>query len=472
MSRPSLFRNTLSTVAIAAILSGCAVGQQHQSSFAAKVDQSKIGLAMRAQDALAAQQFATAVDFAEKAVANTPDDAGFRALLGNCYFAAGRFVSAEQAYRDSLTLMTDQPKIVLKLALVEIAQGKDSQALTLLDAAKDALDPADYGLALALAGRASDAVEVLNQVAREPGADARVRQNLALAYGLSGDWTMAKTVAAQDVAPDQLDSRIQQWMAMATPSKPSDQVAMLTGVKPAADPGQPQRLALRNAPMNQALAQVLGPKPQPQPQPVQQAQPEQKVAAIPAAPPPALPDPVPAPAPAVAEAAPPPPPVDVPAHVVAEAAKALLQPTPKPAAEAPKVVAAAVEKPVPDLPTRFDAPKPASYVAISDTVRRAADRVRRSSGNANAVVQLGAYGSPQQVMVAWNQITKRYPALRDYTPLRARFDGPKGTFWRLSIKGFGSRGEAASRCELLQSRGGKCFVRTFAGDAPVQLASR
>jgi hypothetical protein len=56
--------------------------------------------------------------------------------------------------------------------------------------------------------------------------------------------------------------------------------------------------------------------------------------------------------------------------------------------------------------------------------------------------------------------------------MRARFDGPKGTFWRLSIKGFASREEAADRCELLQRRGGKCFVRTFAGDAPVQFASR
>jgi hypothetical protein len=139
---------------------------------------------------------------------------------------------------------------------------------------------------------------------------------------------------------------------------------------------------------------------------------------------------------------------------------------------APTVVAAVAEKPVADLPTRFDAPKPASYVAITDTVRRAAEQARRSNGNSNAVVQLGAYSSPEKVAIAWNQITKRYPALRDYTPMRARFDGPKGTFWRLSIKGFASRGEAADRCELLQSRGGNCFVRLVAGDSPVQFASR
>src|SRR4029079_8073140 len=147
-----------------------------------------------------------------------------------------------------------------------------------------ALDPADYGLALALAGHPDQAVAVLNQVARAPAADARIRQNLALAYGLSGDWTMARTVAAQDVPPEQLDSRIQQWMAIATPSHPYDQLAMLTGVHPAADPGQPAALALKSLPEAQRYAQLDLPK-------TQSAPVETQIAEIPAAPPPALPEP-------------------------------------------------------------------------------------------------------------------------------------------------------------------------------------
>jgi len=470
MKSASRFGNALSTIAIVAVLSGCAVDQQGRQSFASKADASDLGLALRAQSSLASGQYAAAVDFAERAVANKPDDADLRSLLGNCYFAAGRFASAETAYRDSLTLMPPQPKLVLKLALVEIAQGKDADALAQLNAARNALDPSDYGLAVALAGQPSDAVAVLNDAARVPGADSRVRQNLALAYGLSGDWTMARTVAAQDVPPEQLDSRIHQWMAMATPSRPSDQVAALTGVQPAVDPGQPQRLALKSTPDGERYAQLMvakQPQPQPQPQPAQ----------IPAMPPAALADPQPEQPAAVATAAP--PPVEVPAPVVAEAARSLLEPAPRPDADQPAakpeapVVHAVASKPVPELPTRFDAPpQPASFVAISDTVRQAAQRARRSVGHSNSVVQLGAYGSPERVTVAWNQIAKRYPALAGYTPMRARFDGPKGTFWRLSIKGFASRDEATSRCELLQSRGGKCFVRTVAGDSPVQFASR
>ena len=446
MNRQVRFGTTLSALAIAAVLSGCAANQSRESIFGSKVDRSNIGLATRAQAALASNQHALAVELAEKAVENTPNDAGFRGLLGNCYFAAGRFASAEAAYRDSLALIPAQPQVILKLALVEIAQGKTAQALGVLESARDALEPADYGLAIALAGRAADAVAVLNQAARTNFADARVRQNLALAYGLSGDWMMARTVAEQDVPPEQVDSRIQQWMAMATPSKSSDQVAALTGVTPAAaDPGQPTRLALNRAPQpSEAFAEVVIP----------QAEPQQPVAEeIVAAPPPLLPEPMPA---AVVEAAP--------APVVVEAVQALIEPQP---AEVPVVQAAA------ELPTRFEAPaQAADYVGITDTVRRAAAKARRSSGRSNSVVQLGAYRSPDRVTVAWNQIAKRYPALRDYTPMRAKFSGPNGTVWRLSIKGFASRSEAVDRCEKLQGRGGSCFVRTVAGDAPVQFASR
>jgi hypothetical protein len=152
--------------------------------------------------------------------------------------------------------------------------------------------------------------------------------------------------------------------------------------------------------------------------------------------------------------------------------QSLIEPAHVPVAvEAPVVEAAAPA--VPELPTSFEAAaEQPSYVAISKAVRRAAAKPRKASGRSNTVVQLGAYSSPERVTVAWNNLTKKYPALRTYTPMRARFAGPKGVVWRLSIKGFESQREAIDRCELLQSRGGSCFVRTVAGDAPVQLASR
>src|SRR5205085_7353538 len=110
--------------------------------------------------------------------------------------------------------------------------------------------------------------------ARVPNATAQTRQNLALAYALTGDWTKARTVAAQDVPADQLDARMQQWMQLAKPAHAFDQVASLTGVTPAAvDPGQPVRLALvksdtkfaQAAPVQQAQPQVAEVAPPPPP---------------------------------------------------------------------------------------------------------------------------------------------------------------------------------------------------------------
>ena len=279
MKQPLRSSSAASIVVLASILDGCAAPQSVSGGITnfgnGKVGE--VGLATRALQALNSNKVPEAIQLAEQAVAKSPTDAGFRALLGNTYFAAGRFRSAESAYKDSLSIYSNQPQVVLKLALVEIALGKSGEALSFLEAAKDVLDPADYGLAVALAGRPADAIPVLETAARAPGADARVRQNLALALALAGDWTNARTVAAQDVPADQVDARVHQWMQLASPKKPSDQVAALVGVTPAAvDPGQPTQLALNKtdtrlaeaapAPAPQVVEAPPAAAPAPQPQ--------------------------------------------------------------------------------------------------------------------------------------------------------------------------------------------------------------
>ena len=436
------FASAASFIVLGSMIAGCAAPQTRvtTSGFGGRAG-GEIGLATRALAALNANDIPTAINFAERAVEGTPSDAGFRALLGNAYFAAGRFASAEAAYKDALSIYSAQPQVVLKLALVEIAQGKNAEAVDFLNSAQPILDAADYGLALALAGRPDDAVQVLQQSARVTGADARVRQNLALAYGLAGDWTNARIVASQDVRADQLDTRIQQWMQLATPAHSFDQVAALTGVTPAAaDPGQPTRLALRPAETKQAEA-----APAPTPAPVS--------------------------APQIAESAP------APVQQFAEAAPAapeFVAPAPPPVDPARVAVAAVDVSPAPAFAP--EAPQPiveAQVAALTvklPPVRKAAAVLR--TGKSNAVVQLGAYGSHERVAAAWDQLTKRYPKLKAYAPMTARFDSPKGTVYRLSIKGFDNQQEAIARCNLLKSRGGACFVRNSAGDAPIQFASR
>ncbi|GAA4717351.1 SPOR domain-containing protein [Sphingomonas lutea] len=438
MSNPFRFASTASFIVLASMTAGCA-GTPKQtvttSGFGGKAN-GEIGYATRALTALSSGDVGTAINYAEKAVEKTPDDAGFRALLGNSYFAAGRFASAEAAYRDSLTIYAQQPQVLLKLALSQVALGKTDQAVSFLHSAQGMLDPADYGLALALAGRPSDAVSILDASARLQNADARVRQNLALAYALSGNWSQARIVAAQDVSADKLDARIQEWIRLANPAKPHDQVAALTGVVPAAvDAGQPVRLALRptatrtaEAPKKADPAFVAASAPQ------QVAAAESAPTFVPPPPPP----------PVVEAPPPPPPPALVPEFV---------------AASAPEAVYTAPLPPAKPVARKASAP-----------VRKTSAVLR--SGGSKAVVQLGSYRSPEQVSAGWATLTRRYPALKSYLPMRARFDSPKGTFWRLSIQGFGSQSEAQARCQVLKSRGGACFVRTVAGDAPVRMASR
>ena len=472
------------TVAVAAsILAGCAA--QQKTGFGGKTGDN-VGLATRAMLALNAKDIPTAIDFAERAVENTPDDAGFRAILGNAYFAAGRFASAETAYKDSLTIYSNQPEVILKLALVETALGKKDQAVAFLQAGRSVLDASNYGLALALAGRPADAIAVLEEAARKPGADATVRQNLALAHALAGDWTEAKTIAAQDVPADKLDARIQQWMQLAGPQKPAAQVAALVGVTPAAvDHGEPVRLALNKGDMMLA-----------------QAAPVATLAPVAAAPARVAAAPMSVAATPVAVAAAPLAPVAVPALRVADAAPVLEAHAPQfveavtPAVAAPEAapaVAPAPEAaPKPTLaPVIAEAslPLPVAMVAaaaheIPTLVHAIAARkarapvhyakahrvVRPVVGPGDSVVQLGSYSSPKNVDAAWNILTKRHPALRHYLPLRARFVTGKGVFWRLSIQGFDNQREAIARCSMLKSNGGKCFVRGFAGDAPVQIA--
>jgi len=100
------FGSALTVIALATTLGGCA-GAMGKAGRTAAASNVQVGPATRAQFALASNDFASAVNYAEQAVERTPNDATVRTLLGNAYFASGRFASAEGAYRDSLSLLSN-----------------------------------------------------------------------------------------------------------------------------------------------------------------------------------------------------------------------------------------------------------------------------------------------------------------------------------------------------------------------------
>lgn len=423
----------LTALAAATLLTGCASAGNKVSlgAFGGKIAETQVGLAIRAQAALEKGDHAAAVQLAERAVEKTPNDAGFRALLGNTYLASGRFTSAEAAFRDALALVPGQPGVALKLVLAQLAQGNSDRALAMLDELRAEIDAADAGLAMALAGQPGNAIAVLDEAARAPGAGARVRQNLALAHALAGNWDISRAIASQDLPADQVDARIAEWMGFAKPgSSAGQQVAALIGVQPAAtDPGQPVRLALRSDNSRMAQASVptdAAPVMRSQSAPIEAAPIEAAMAELPIA----------------------------------------AQPFVEPAAErAPAPVAVAAIEPafLTATPARSSIPKP-------EQLRRTA--AARFSGSSTAVVQLGAYGSPAGVQSAWASASRRFASLKRYTPASARFASARGTFYRLSVKGFGSDREARLLCESLKRSGSACFVRNVAGDTAVRFASR
>ncbi len=430
------------------------------SAKAPKAESQAAELAAKAQAAVAKRAYAEGLGYAERAVELSPSDVGYRMILADLYLKNGRFQSAETTFADVRTLDPGNQRAAFSIALARIALGRPAGAVAELDRIAETASPADIGLAYALAGEPRRAIELLDPAARAPGATGRVRQNLALAYALAGDWDKARVTAAQDVSPAELGGRLQQWAALAQPGGGAAQVATLLGVVPAADSGQPVRLALAAPPAEPTALAAAEPLPEPAAETVAAAAAalaEAAPAPAPAAEPQAepvrmasseLPQWVSERAAAEAEAAP----AEETRPVYAEAVQALVTPQPSVmTASAPTI-----ETPA----RRFEAP------------RRGADSAPAASGTGRFAVQLGAYSSAASVERAWAQMLRRF-GFEDLTPLSTTVRMPgRGTLHRLSVAGFASRDAAGRTCRSIRARGGACFVRTVAGDAPVRWASR
>ena len=408
----------------------------------------------KARSALASHKGAAAVDAAEKAVAAQPQNAAYRMLLGQSYLAAGRFASAATSFRDSLSLSPDQPKARFDLALAMIAQGNGQEALTTLRSLDGGVSGGDLGLALTMAGDHEAGIRILIDVVRSGKSDARTRQNLALALALDGRWRECRAMAMQDTPPDRINDQIAGWAALARPETGApQQVATMLGVKPASDPGLPTELAL------------LSPAP---------------VAAPPVAL--AAAEPV-APVVAAAEANPAPAPVAM-AGTAGLTMPAVSSLTPNPVtvplvdlipaamrADAPAATAVLVAQ----RASKEAMPAPPSFVRARPLLVRqvvavpAPVRMVRSGGY---VVQLGAYSKASAIQAAWERASHLMPKLAGYEPTRAEFSFAGGSLVRLSVSGFANRSDAVELCEHVHARGGKCFVRQVAGDAPLQWVRR
>jgi Flp pilus assembly protein TadD len=405
--------------------------------------------------ALQAGQFDAAREAMEQAVALSPRDAGYRQLLGDIYLKAGRFSSARTTYADVLELDPSNVRAGISVALILIAQGNPRAAVARLDDVAGRGPDADVGLAYALAGEHQRAIRLLERAARRPGATARIRQNLALAFAMSGDWRRAQAIAAQDLSPAEVPVRMIQWAAFTRPGSGPIQIAAMLGVSPAEDPGQPVRLALagESAPVQLAEAAVpeavvagAGDAPEAAPLPVQVAEAQ----------------PTEAPAFWVPTAQSYQAPVEVPV----ETAEAPIE-QPAPAPEVQVQYAAAARTLTAPEPTLIRA---AAVRVPAPAFHRARPHVAIRDGQAPVVVQLGAFSNERNAERAWLQVSSRYDIAR--VPLTTTINVGGRQFHRVSVSGFASAGDAQRLCGQIRERGGNCFVRGAAGDASIRWAAR
>jgi Flp pilus assembly protein TadD len=388
--------------------------------------------AAEAESALKKGKIDKAIALAEEVVAANPREASYRTLLGHAYMKAGRFDSAATTFDDAMKLGDNSARTALAMSLARIAQGRNREAVALLDDWRDAIPASDLGLALALAGETGRGVAILADALRSGDESAKTRQNLAYAYALDGRWREARVMAEQDVPADQVDKRISDWASRAKPEDNALRVAGLLNAPLRADPGQPRALALNADP---ALQQLAVENAAPQTAPVLAAKGELPAAGESAD---ALAQYRPVDAPVEVAPAPAPKSFDT-----AFASQQVAQPTVA-AAPQPKAKPAAVAK----KPRAFASPKKAQQP------RQGA--VKYGVGNSH-LVQLGSFFTPQGARRAWGIYAAQNPELKNYkmTITQAKVRGR--TYFRVAAGGLNGKG-ASGLCGTVKNRGGACFA--------------
>jgi Flp pilus assembly protein TadD len=382
--------------------------------------------AAEAQSALKKGKVDKAITLTEDLVAANPREPSYRTLLGHAYMKAGRFDSAATTFDDAMKLGDNTARTALALALARVAQGRNREAVAILDDWRDAIPATDLGLALALAGESGRGVAILADALRSGDESPKTRQNLAYAYALDGRWREARVMAEQDVPADQVDERISDWASRAKPEDNQLRVAGLLNAPLRADPGQPTALALGGNAAQEQLAAETAASLNP---PVLAAKGElpantESPEAL------AVYRPVGAPAEAAA-----PQPLDT-----AYASQEVAQP----------VVAVAPQ------PKPATAKKPRAFASHKHGLRPRQASVKYGAGSSH-LVQLGSFFTAQGARRAWGIYAAQNPELKNYkmTITQAKVRGKN--YFRVAAGGLNGKG-ANGLCGTVKNRGGACFA--------------
>lgn len=230
-------RRLLSTAAmlvLAAGLAGCANGKMKTASAGGDVDQMSTGsvgstaslgksYARNPNDKLTALRYATALQtdgsndqalaVMRKLAIGHPKDRQVLAAYGKSLAGAGQLEPALDAVRRAQTPEYPDWKLLSAEAAITDQLGRPAEARELYRKALD-IKPdepsilSNLGMSYLLEGDLKTAETYMRSAAQQPGADSRVRQNLALVVGLQGRFEEAEKIAGQELSPDQARANV------------------------------------------------------------------------------------------------------------------------------------------------------------------------------------------------------------------------------------------------------------------------
>jgi Flp pilus assembly protein TadD len=508
-----IVRLALTTALASVTLTGCTGLLSPKGSVASAPNSAA---AVSAQNLQAANQKVAA---AESNILSAPRDLAARSQLASAYLEAGRFNSAASTFAEVLTLGDTSDRTIISYALSQLASGQSSAALATLDRYEAKLSPADFGLAVAMAGRPQQGVHVLSNALRSGDNTAKVRQNLAYAYALKGDWRSARLMVGQDLAANKIGDRLGEWAQTIAPGQDQARVAGLLSVPIVRDAGQPSALALRNFPEGVMLAQAtpaaspaadpkapssvpnsfaaaftesgelppvaaaakaLGVSPAQvasvEPVALPAAKPVAKPASKPAPRPATVPtriakvDPTPAAKPASKPVAPKP--------VVKPAAKPVATPTTPPKLASTRRVTRdgvtyssremvqQVAAHTPSAQTPSTKPSVASRSSVKPSSKPVAKPApaRVASRDGGYRVQLGSYFSMSDAQAAWKVFMRRHPELNDGQKVITKAKVKGKIYYRVAAGGY-ARTAARNLCGRVKRGGAGCIA--YAANSPL-----
>lgn len=149
----------------------------------------------------------------QRAAINFPDDRDVLAAYGKGLAANGQLEQALAVVRRAQTpdrpdwrLLSAEGAILDQLGQNEAARKLYAQGI--LIAPNEATLHSNLGMSYLLTGDLTNAEKTLRRAAELPGADSRVRQNLALVVGLQGRFGEAEQIAKAELSPEQAAANI------------------------------------------------------------------------------------------------------------------------------------------------------------------------------------------------------------------------------------------------------------------------